>query len=279
VDLVLPNDLPYCAALMPRCGEFEAMGFDGLWFTDHIVGYEKHKPVHDMHWLEATSVLAYAVALTNNIRLGVGVLVLPYRDAVLTAKMLSTLDVLSGGRIDLGVGTGWALPEFYALGRERLYARRGAYTDEALEVMLACWSAENGLEFDGEFQRFRNARMSPRPVQQPRIPLWIGARGIAARAPLRRAAKYADYWHPTGLSPAELRASGEHLSTVAGREIPTSIRARIDSTASLAEMQDWLGGYNEVGCAEAAIDVRSPDSTTFMRDAGRLANALKSLRK
>ena len=130
-----------------------------------------------------------------------------------------------------------ARAEFFALGRQHLYERRGAYTDEALDVMQACWSAEGDVAFNGEFHRFRKVRFQPRPVQQPRIPLWIGSRGTAP-APLRRAAKYADFWHPTGLSPEEVKRGSEVIDEQAGRSVPTSIRGRVASDASLGEMQD-----------------------------------------
>ena len=115
-----------------------------------------------------------------------------------------------------------------------------------------CWSADGDVAFNGEFHTFRKMRFQPRPVQQPRIPLWVGCRGTAP-APLRRAAKYADYWHPTGLSPEELRRGSEIIDEQAGRSVPTSIRGRVASDASVGEMQDWLGGYREAGCAQAAV--------------------------
>src|SRR5690606_5264929 len=146
--------------------------------------------------------------------LGAGVLVMPYRSPVLAAKQLATVDVLSGGRLDLGVGAGWCQGGFEALGRGELFAERGGYTNEALEVMLRCWQ---GCEFgfQGRWTRFDQAAFEPIPVQRPRIPLWIGALATA-RLPLERAARFADIWHPAQLSPGELRKGSMHLNEMAG---------------------------------------------------------------
>ncbi|MDE0061344.1 MAG: TIGR03619 family F420-dependent LLM class oxidoreductase [Gammaproteobacteria bacterium] len=277
VDVVVPNEGAYAEQAMAACAELERMGFDGLWLTDHVVGFEIFQPVYGDCWLETLSTLAYVAGITEKIRLGIGVLVVPYRDAVLTAKMLASIDVLSGGRVDLGIGTGWARAEFFALGRQHLYERRGAYTDEALDVMQTCWSAQSDVAFNGEFHTFRKVRFQPRPMQQPRIPLWIGSRGTAP-APLRRAAKYADYWHPTGLSPEELQRGSEIIDEQAGRSIAASIRGRVASDASVGEMQDWLGGYRDAGCVQAAVDTKSATFDEFMTAAQRLAQAAAEVR-
>ena len=277
VDIVVPNEGPFAEQAVAGCKDLEQMGFDGLWLTDHVVGFEIFQPVYGDCWLETVSTLAYVAGITETIRLGIGVLVVPYRDAVLTAKMLASIDVLSGGRVDLGIGTGWARAEFFALGRQHLFEKRGAFTDEALDVMQACWSAEDDVAYSGEFHSFRKVRFQPRPVQQPRIPLWIGSRGMAG-APLRRAARYADYWHPTGLSPEEMRRGSEIIEGLAGRSVATSIRGRIASDASLAEMQDWLGSYGEAGCVQAAVDTKAVTFDKFMSAAERLAQAAVALR-
>ncbi|MCY4564693.1 MAG: TIGR03619 family F420-dependent LLM class oxidoreductase [Gammaproteobacteria bacterium] len=277
VDIVVPNEGPFAEQAVAGCKDLEQMGFDGLWLTDHVVGFEIFQPVYGDCWLETVSTLAYVAGITDTIRLGIGVLVVPCRDAVLTAKMLASIDALCGGRVDLGIGTGWARAEFFALGRQHLFEKRGAYTDEALDVMQACWSAKDDVAFSGEFHSFRKVRFQPRPVQQPRIPLWIGSRGTA-RAPLRRAAKYADYWHPTGLSPEEVQRGSTVIDEQAGRIVPTSIRGRITDDASLGEMQDWLGGYQAAGCVQAAVDTKSATFDEFMSAAQRLAQAAVSVR-
>ena len=277
VDIVVPNEGPFAQQAVASCRELEQMGFEGLWLTDHVVGFEIYRPVYGDYWLETLSTLAYVAGITEKARLGIGVLVIPYRDAVFTAKSLATIDTLSGGRVDLGVGTGWARAEFFALGRQHLFERRGAYTNEALDVMQACWCTDGDVAFNGEFHRFRKVRFQPKPVQQPRIPLWIGSRGTAS-APLRRAAKYADYWHPTGLSPEQVVSGSAVIDESAGRSVPTSIRGRVASDASVGEMQDWLGSYREAGCVQAAVDTKSATFNEFMSAAQRLAQAANAVR-
>ena len=276
VDLVVPNEGAFAAEALQRCGELERFDFGGLWFTDHVVAFETFRPVYGDYWLEVLSAVTYAAATTRDIRLGIGVLVLPYRDAVYAAKALASIDVLSGGRLDLGVGTGWSRAEFYAVGRQHLYETRGAYTNEALEVMTRCWEAPGDVTFDGEFHRFRNVRFQPKPVQRPRIPLWIGARGTT-RAPLERAARFADVWHPTGIAPDAMASASARLNELAGREIPVSIRGQLPASASVGEIVDWLAAYREAGCVQAAVDMKSQSLAAFMADAANLAEAARAV--
>ncbi len=276
VDIVVPNEGPYAEQAIASCPDLEGMGFDGLWLTDHVVGFEVFQPVYGDYWLEALSTLAYLAGTTEKIRLGIGVLVIPYRDAVFAAKSLATIDTLSNGRVDLGVGTGWSRAEFFALGRQAQFERRGPYTNEALDVMQACWSAEGDVAFSGDFHSFRKVRFQPRPVQQPRIPFWVGSRGTAS-APLRRAAKYADYWHPTGLSPEEISEGSQVINDLAGRSVPTSLRGQIASDASVAEIQDWLGSYRDAGCVQVAADTKSASFDAFISAAQRISEAAATL--
>jgi probable F420-dependent oxidoreductase len=266
LDIVLPNTGNYALEAVQSASTFEAMGFTGLWLTDHVLGVDGYT-IYGDYWLEILATLSYLAGTTKTIRLGTGVLVIPYRDPVLTAKMLSTIDVLSGGRVDLGIGTGWTRREFIALGRGDLYEERGAVTDEALDVFMTCWK---GGEFShqGKWSRSSKVRFEPVPIQTPRPPFWIGARGLAP-APLRRAAKYADFWHPTGLTPDELREGGERLDAMAGRAIPRTIRMRPPSDAE--ETRDLLRSYREAGCVQAAVDL---SEATSLADFIKSAEAL-----
>jgi len=261
LDVVLPNTGDYALEAVHAATRMEEMGFEGLWLTDHVLGMAGYT-VYGDYWLEILTTLAHISGATRKIRLGTGVLIAPLRDAVLTAKMLSTIDVLSGGRLDLGIGTGWLRREFNALGRADLYEDRGDATDEALDVFATCWK---GGEFshEGRWSRSSKIRFEPVPIQTPRPPLWIGSRGIGGR-PLRRAAKYADYWHPTGLTPEQMREGGEKLDAVAGRPIARTIRIR--PPADPAEARDLLRQYAEVGCVQAALDFsEAPNFAEFVR--------------
>jgi len=267
LDLVLPNEGPFAEAALRAAPEFEALGFGGLWLTDHVIGLQAYRPVYGDHWLEILTSLAYLAASTREIRLGTGVLVAPYRDAVLQAKMLTTIDVLSNGRLDVGVGTGWARREFLALGRNQLLEPRGKATDEALDVFLElCKGGEH--TYERTWSTVNKMTFEPTPKQQPHPPLWIGARGLAP-APLRRAAKYADVWHPSGVTPDEMRRGGEQLDAMAGRKIPRSIRMQVSDSAQLL---DELRRYEDAGCVQAAIDFKPESLDALRRAAAALMN-------
>jgi len=252
------NGAPALEAVRRLPALAEEAGYDSVWVTDHVVGVRSFEPVYGGTWMEPVTSLTYMAATTSRIRLGMGVLVVPYRDPVLTAKMIATIDRLSDGRVDLGIGTGWAKSEYHALGRGVFFEPRGKVTDESIALMLRCWE---GGEFgwDGEFFRFRNIRFDPVPVQRPRVPLWIGSRTGQA-APIRRVAKYADVWHPTGLSPAELRRTGDELDDRAGRAVRRTVRLSRSDADGAAAWIDLLGAYRDVGCDEAAIDFGGTDA-------------------
>lgn len=254
LDVVVPNTGPYAREAIAGAARFEAMGYDGLWLTDHVIGVPEYT-MYGGYWLEVLTTLAHVAGMTERIRLGIGVLILPYRDAVLTAKMLASLDVLSRGRLDVGVGTGWAEREYEALGRGALFADRGAVTDEALDVFAACWKGGE-LSHSGRWSQSSKIRFEPTPVQKPGPPIWVGARALKPR-PMRRAAAYADVWHPTGLAPEEVRTGGERLDQMAGRKVPRSIRFRVGDAA---EARDAIRRYQEAGCFAVALDF-SPAET------------------
>ena len=249
LDLVLPNEGAAAAEAVKAGPHYEAMGWDGLWLTDHLVGVEAFKHTRfGADWMELITCMTYLAAQTRRVRIGAGVLVLPYRDPVVTAKMIATLDVLSGGRIDLGVGAGWARREFMAVGRGDIFEERGAYTDESLEVMLACWQGGR-VSFDGRWFHLEKFDVAPQPAQGARVPIWVGTRRYA-KGPLRRAAKFADYWHPDSLTPEEMVSAGDQLDEMAGRKVPRSLRIHCD--ADTAKTADLLGRYREAGCVQVA---------------------------
>jgi len=179
----------------------EALGYHSIWVADHIVlptHIASHYPYHPEgkfpvdpadNFLEPLTVLGYAAACTTRIRLGTGVLIIPYRHPVVTAKMIATLDVLSHGRIILGAGVGWMAEEFAYL--DAPYRQRGARTDEYLRAMKSLWT-EAEPQFHGRFVNFSHLKCEPKPVQKPHPPIWIGGHSEAA---LRRTATLADGWY------------------------------------------------------------------------------------
>jgi probable F420-dependent oxidoreductase len=162
--------------------------------------------------LETFSILGVVAGATEKLRLVTSVLVLPYRNPVLTAKMVASLDVLSGGRVTVGVGVGWLQEEFEALDSPD-FEKRGAVTDEWIAIFKKLWS-ESPVSFAGKFYSFNDIRCEPFPLQRPHPPIWVGGHSPAA---LRRTAKHGDGWHPVGaiaaspLPPEEMRA---HLATL-----------------------------------------------------------------
>jgi probable F420-dependent oxidoreductase len=247
----------------------EATGFHSVWFTDHVVGVRSFEPVYGPAWAEALTSIAYAAAITSSVRLGIGVLVAPYRDPVLAAKMLTTIDGLTDGRLDIGIGTGWARSEFHALGRGELFDTRGSFTDEAIDVMVRCFE---GGEFgwDGKWVQFRRMQAEPRPVQQPHPPLWIGANAGAA---LRRAARLADVWHPTRLPPEDIGRIGAELDAMARRPVPRSARVRVALGTPVAETVDLLRGYERAGCVEVVMELHTEDAADVRSWAEAIASA------
>lgn len=198
-------------AIRTLAQQAEALGFHSLWLADHIViprrvqssypyaadGASPFDP--EQPFYEPLSVLNFLAGCTERIRLGTHVLIVPYRPPVFAAKILATLDALSGGRLIVGAGVGWMSEEFEALGLST-YAQRGAVTDEYLQLFKELWT-KNDPEFHGTFVEVSDIGFHPKPVQRPYPPIWIGGHSIPA---LRRVALLGDGWMPIGLRPASL---------------------------------------------------------------------------
>jgi probable F420-dependent oxidoreductase len=202
----------------------EELGFDSVWAADHVfnVGHVFER-IGDKPYYDPLTLLGYVAAVTTRIRLGTSVLVLPYHHPMRLAKAAATLDVLSGGRVILGVGVGAVEQEFNAVGSS--YAERGAITDEAIAIMRALWT-EAMPSHHGRVYRFSGMPFAPKPVQKPHIPLVIGG---VSRAAMRRAARVGNGWHALALAPEVLRERMGYLAEqaqAAGRavaDIPVSI--------------------------------------------------------
>jgi probable F420-dependent oxidoreductase len=188
--------------------EGEAIGFGYIALSDHIVepldiharypysetGEFPQGSRGERH--EQLAAMAYLAAKTSRIRFLTSVMVVPHRPAVLAAKMLSTIDVMSGGRLIVGVGAGWLEEEFEALGAPA-FAERGKVTDEYLQAFRELWTRPEP-RFEGRFVKFADIAFAPKPVQKPHPPLWIGGESGPA---MRRAAKLGDGWYPIGTNP------------------------------------------------------------------------------
>ncbi len=231
-----PGSTPENLALVAR--RAEEMGFDSAFVGDHVVipdSFISEYPYSATgeftgaasgEWLDQLTVLTYVGALTERIRLGTGVLILPHRNPVVAAKILATLDVLSRGRLIVGVGVGWLREEFEALGLPP-FEERGAVGNEYLLAFKELWTRENP-SFQGKYCSFSNIRFEPKPLQKPHPPIWVGGESGPA---LRRAAALGDAWHPIGSNPRfplvtaeQMRRSVERLrryAEKAGRDPAT----------------------------------------------------------
>jgi probable F420-dependent oxidoreductase len=228
--------------------------------------------------LEQLTLVAFVAGCTRTLRLVTSVMILPYRNPVLTAKMLATIDVLSRGHLTVGVGVGWLQEEFEALDAPD-FARRGAASDEYLRIFKTLWT-QDSASFSGEFYRFDALRCLPQPLQKPHPPIWIGGHSLPAR---RRVARYGDGWHPVGanpavpLRPAELRASLDQLfrlTEAEGRDpsaLTISFKApvydvsaptldgadRRPFSGTAQQVVDDVATYEKLGVSELVFDFRS----------------------
>jgi probable F420-dependent oxidoreductase len=236
-------------AIVATARKAEALGFDAVFVNDHIIvdGSARAAPWTNVY--DPLVAMSFAAAHTSRIRVGVSVLIMPYRNPVATAKALATLDRMSGGRLTVGVGAGWNEAEFVALGVP--FRERGARTSEYLRLWQACW-APGPVSFSGKFFDFAEMHVNPKPVQQPHPPIWIGG---ASDAALRRAARFAAVWQPTPLSVDDLverRAALRAACDRIGRETPPSTRMsfRVEG-GTPAEIAAGLLRYREAAGLDA----------------------------
>jgi probable F420-dependent oxidoreductase len=278
----------------------EELGYRSAWTFQRLLvpaepepdprsGMEVYRSV-----LDPVVSLAHLAGTTSRIRLGLAVLNMPFFSPVLMAKQLASLDVVAGGRLDVGLGIGWSRVEFAASGVP--YARRGARGEEFLRVLRALWT-DDLVEFHGEFYQVPPARMQPKPLQRPHPPLLLGGSATAA---LRRAGRLADGW--ISASRADLRHIDQPIATViraaeeAGRD-PGTLRFvcrgpvrlaapgaadRRPLTGSVAEVRGDLDDLRAQGVTEVFLDlnwdpeVGSPnaDPTAAVRRAEETLEAL-----
>ncbi len=195
----------------------EAMGYDHILAFDHVLGADPDRPggwrgpyTIDTPFHEPFVLFGYLAALTTRVELVTGVIILPQRQTALVAKQAAELDVLSGGRLRLGVGLGWNAVEYEALGES--FANRGRRIEEQAEVMRLLWTQKR-VDFKGRWHTIDAAGLNPMPVQRP-IPLWFG--GFAEKA-IERIARIGDGWFPLQPLGDEMRAAIERLRDYAAK--------------------------------------------------------------
>ncbi|MDP7588316.1 MAG: LLM class F420-dependent oxidoreductase [SAR202 cluster bacterium] len=227
----------------------EEFGYSFIMFPDHIVmprNVSSQYPysqsgvfpgTDNSETMEQLTTLAFLAGQTNSIRLVTSVMVVPHRSPVVTAKVLSTLDVLSQGRVTVGVGTGWLEEEFQTL-ETQPFAERGAVTDEYIQVFKELWTSDNP-QFDGKFCRFSNIDFLPKPVQKPHPPIWVGGEG---RRAIRRAARFGDGWQPLGNNNRFPTATADELAEGL-RRLDTELE-RAGRPAGSLEVTSRMLGYD-----------------------------------
>src|SRR5574341_2346163 len=213
----VPNSGPLTSpeAILRVAKESETLGFDSVWVHDHLTwtaeihrthissgsdeALETHK---DPDFFEAMTTLAYLAGIVRSARLGIACLVVPCRNPVYAAKQIASLDVLSGGRLDLGVGIGSPATihsrEYEILGVNRRL--RGKICDDYIKAMKALWMT-NPSTYEGRFIAFTDAEIFPKPLQKPHPPIWVGGWTEAA---MKRSAMLGDRWLPAWLTPQDI---------------------------------------------------------------------------
>ena len=274
----------------------EELGYDSLWVSDHAVmptRIESRYPYRssgefilgsEEDILEPMTTLTFLAALTRRVRLGISVLVLPYRNPVLNAKMLTTLDVLSNGRTIVGVGVGWMKEEFEVL--EADYANRGVVTDEHIKIFRALCTEEDPT-FPGKHHDVDKIKFFPKPVQKPHPPIWVG--GTSRRA-MDRAATLGEGWHTVRMRPLELARGRQHLLRLRSElgldthGFEVSIRTTLELTkdplgdrrvpfrGSLPQVVEDLKEYADAGAAHIVLAPAGDDFEAMAHNLRRFAD-------
>jgi probable F420-dependent oxidoreductase len=286
----------------------EALGFDSVMIADHIVLPVEIRSRYPYTLdgafpgrgdaLDQLSLMAFIAGKTTRLRLVSSVMILPHRNPVVTAKMLATIDVLSSGRLTVGVGVGWLREEFEALGAPD-FDRRGAVSDEYIRIFKTLWT-HSPASFQGQFYSFKAIRFLPQPLQKPHPPIWIGGH---SRAALRRVARLGDGWHPVGgtaavpLTPKDFQAAIEELHRLTeaeGRDphsLAISYKAPIYDvgramtgvaagtrrpfSGTTADVVEDIATYARLGVSELIFDFRSETLTETLERMERFATTIK----
>jgi len=222
LTLPIRNDI-YDKSNIEIAKKAETLDFDSIWVSDHIVIPHKHKGRFTDLFYDPFALLSYIAGVTDKIKLGTSLIILPYRNPIVVAKMISTLDNLSDGRVIFGVGTGWMREEFDILGVP--FEERGKRTNEYIQIIKNLWTEDNP-SFEGEFYNYRDIKFEPKPLQTPYPKIIVG--GNSGRA-IDRAIKFSNGWQPTAIGPEEYRAKLQHIKKSTNPDnFVLSVRNRVE---------------------------------------------------
>jgi probable F420-dependent oxidoreductase len=251
----------------------EEGGLDSVWVTDHVIIPRDMEIIYRDEMLDPLAVLSWLAGITRRLTLGTSVVILPYRSPIPVAKLLASVDALSGGRLIVGAAIGWIEKEFEALGVPM--KERGSRADEALQLFRALWTTEYP-EIETRHYRLRGLKASPMPAQKPRPPILVGGMSDGA---YRRVARYGDGWHATTATPDAFRQGQDAVQRYwkeAGRDgsplwtlrIPLLIdgvhepavdmrllAGRHTIRGTVAQAIEALKQYWALGCSHVALDV------------------------
>ncbi len=261
VGVVFPQTEFGCdpAAIRDYVQTAEGMGFSHILAYDHVLGANPERPgglggpyTHESAFLEPLTFFSFVAAATQKLGLVTGILILPQRQTALVAKQAATLDVLSKGRLRLGVGLGWNEVEYEALGQD--FHTRGRRIEEQVVLLRRLWT-EPLVTFNGQWHTVTDAGLNPLPVQRP-IPIWFGAQVDAA---LRRAVRLGDGWMPNYRTPAEALPSIEALAAYlaeAGRSREEfGLEARVPyGHGDPAALQALVEGWRQAGATHLSVN-------------------------
>jgi probable F420-dependent oxidoreductase len=237
----------------------EALGYSTVWVIDHLIfpakleGGYAFNPLDPI--LEPMTVLAALAMKTRRVKLGTAVLILPYRHPLYTGKVLATIDVLSGGRLVVGVGAGWLEQEFTALGQT--IKERGSRTNETIDILKALWT-EDVPSYTGKHFQFSNIKFVPQPLQKPRPKILVG--GMTPGA-LQRVARRGDGWIAMGKGPDDIQQPLETLRelTVKAGRTPEELQINMLPLAapSIDHVIKDLPRYSELGVQHVYLSFRA----------------------
>ncbi len=238
----------------------EERGIASLWLGEHVVTFPEYQSRYPGNpdgvfrfpagsgLLDMVASIGFLAAVTTTLRLGTGICILPQNNPVYVAKEYATLDFLSKGRLDFGVGVGWSWEEFEACGAP--WERRGARCDEYLQVIHSLWRDEVS-SFHGEFYNLPDCYCYPKPVQAPMVPITVGGHSAAA---LKRAAKYGHGWYGINADPDETAAIIARIDGYLAAEGRTREGFKIVmGTSAEALPIEWIDRYAEIGVDEVLM--------------------------